>query len=161
MNFKNLAAAAALTLTALSASAATATPMTVEGPAEWSFTSLISGPTMMDWTFDPTDGFTYDTAGAAFSFSFIGNVAISGLTLDGKAFQKIGSTWLYNGVVDDSVHTVSVTTSGTGSGVYTGAVALSNATAVTPVPEPETYAMLLAGLGAVGFMSRRRKVSAV
>ncbi len=26
-----------------------------------------------------------------------------------------------------------------------------------PVPEPETYAMLLAGLGALGFMGRRRK----
>ena len=30
-------------------------------------------------------------------------------------------------------------------------------TAVSPVPEPETYAMLLAGLGLMGFMSRRRK----
>jgi PEP-CTERM motif len=28
---------------------------------------------------------------------------------------------------------------------------------VTAVPEPETYAMMLAGLGAIGFMSRRRK----
>lgn len=28
---------------------------------------------------------------------------------------------------------------------------------VTPVPEPETYALLLAGLGVVGFMARRRK----
>ena len=29
-----------------------------------------------------------------------------------------------------------------------------------PVPEPETYAMLLAGLGVVGFMARRRKAAA-
>ncbi|MEG1118645.1 MAG: FxDxF family PEP-CTERM protein, partial [Janthinobacterium sp.] len=28
---------------------------------------------------------------------------------------------------------------------------------VSAVPEPETYAMLLAGLGLVGFMARRRK----
>ena len=28
---------------------------------------------------------------------------------------------------------------------------------VAPVPEPETYALLLAGLGAVGFISRRRR----
>ncbi len=28
---------------------------------------------------------------------------------------------------------------------------------VTPVPEPETYALMLAGLGVVGFMARRRK----
>ena len=28
---------------------------------------------------------------------------------------------------------------------------------VTPVPEPETYALMMAGLAAVGFMSRRRK----
>jgi hypothetical protein len=29
---------------------------------------------------------------------------------------------------------------------------------VTAVPEPETYAMMLAGLGLVGFMARRRKI---
>ena len=28
---------------------------------------------------------------------------------------------------------------------------------LSPVPEPETYAMLLAGLGLMGFMTRRRK----
>lgn len=30
-------------------------------------------------------------------------------------------------------------------------------TAVTPVPEPESYAMLMAGLGVLGYMSRRRQ----
>jgi hypothetical protein len=29
--------------------------------------------------------------------------------------------------------------------------------ATAPIPEPETYAMLLAGLGFLGFMERRRK----
>jgi hypothetical protein len=29
--------------------------------------------------------------------------------------------------------------------------------AVTPVPEPETYAMMLAGLAALGFLARRRQ----
>ena len=28
----------------------------------------------------------------------------------------------------------------------------------TPVPEPETYAMLLAGLGLMGFIARRRRI---
>ena len=32
------------------------------------------------------------------------------------------------------------------------------AAAVTPVPEPETYALMLAGLGALGFVARRRKL---
>ena len=31
---------------------------------------------------------------------------------------------------------------------------------LTPIPEPETYAMLLAGLGLMGFVARRRKQSA-
>lgn len=32
---------------------------------------------------------------------------------------------------------------------------------VSAVPEPETYAMLLAGLGMIGFMARRRKNDSV
>ena len=46
---------------------------------------------------------------------------------------------------------VAGTVSGKSGGNYT-----LNA-AVTPVPEPETYALMLAGLGAVAFIARRRK----
>jgi hypothetical protein len=31
---------------------------------------------------------------------------------------------------------------------------------ITPVPEPEIYAMMAAGLGLMGFVARRRKQSA-
>jgi hypothetical protein len=45
-------------------------------------------------------------------------------------------------------------------GIYSeqfgGTAALDNFS-VTPVPEPETYAMFMAGLGLIGFIARRRK----
>jgi hypothetical protein len=37
--------------------------------------------------------------------------------------------------------------------------ALLDNVSVSAVPEPETYAMLLAGLGFVGFMARRKRRS--
>jgi hypothetical protein len=36
----------------------------------------------------------------------------------------------------------------------------SNVTFTAAVPEPETYAMMMAGLGMLGFIARRRKQSA-
>ena len=43
---------------------------------------------------------------------------------------------------------------GSGGGASYG---FSLRTEVTPVPEPSSYALLLAGLGAVGFIARRKK----
>ena len=48
--------------------------------------------------------------------------------------------------------------SGTNYGTQVGQVTFSS-TLISAVPEPETYAMLLAGLGLMRFMSRRRKFS--
>lgn len=52
------------------------------------------------------------------------------------------------------------------SGVCPGILGVIGGVVITdiitsPVPEPEAYAMLLAGLGLLGFMARRRKESAV
>jgi hypothetical protein len=41
-----------------------------------------------------------------------------------------------------------------------GYVAVDNIMVAAPVPEPETYAMMLAGLGLLGFAARRRKQKA-
>jgi hypothetical protein len=41
-----------------------------------------------------------------------------------------------------------------------GAFVQGESVPVTPVPEPETYAMLLAGLGVLGAVARRRKAQA-
>lgn len=43
-------------------------------------------------------------------------------------------------------------------GGYTGAIS-SSSTVAAPVPEPETYAMLMLGLAGVGFAARRRNKS--
>jgi hypothetical protein len=43
------------------------------------------------------------------------------------------------------------------SASFGGAVMLSP---MAPVPEPETYGMMLAGLGVLGFLARRRKPAA-
>ncbi len=48
---------------------------------------------------------------------------------------------------------------GSGFGIEApfAATFLSGGAAVSPIPEPETYAMLLAGLGLLGFAMRRRR----
>lgn len=50
-----------------------------------------------------------------------------------------------------ATYTLAVSGTSVGDSRYTTIVQLA------PVPEPETYAMLLAGLGVMGFVARRRK----
>jgi hypothetical protein len=58
-----------------------------------------------------------------------------------------------SGVLDSGHYSLKISGTGEGSsgGMYTWTMLAQ------PVPEPETYAMMLAGFGAIGFMARRRK----
>lgn len=82
----------------------------------------------------------------------VSNVTVSGVT--GLVFSGLS---FVGGAVPGSYslkiagHQISASDPGS----YGGTV-----TAVTTVPEPETYAMLLAGLGLMGFSARRRKNNA-
>ena len=85
------------------------------------------------------------------------DLKINGSTVESFADQAADNIW--------KTHTEAFTTLG-------GAVTFSFVTGhlapnvgalidnVTVVPEPETYALMLAGLGLVGFMARRRKLAA-
>ena len=79
---------------------------------------------------------TDSTAGSAYAFRFMGNYSTNAnfLTLIGEtSIDGLAARYKFDGVYTD----------------------------VTAVPEPETHAMLLAGLGLMGLIGRRRKQAAM
>ncbi len=101
---------------------------------------VISGlgvtPTLVDRGIAPGDNI---------GFSFLAGT-ISGLTFD-SINPGENSSYLV-------LYTASTTYSTSIASVIDGSVA--SAATFAPVPEPETYAMMLAGLGLMGFVARRR-----
>jgi len=58
-----------------------------------------------------------------------------------------------NGLLPLGTYTIVVT----GTGITGSTASYGGNVVATPVPEPETYAMMLAGLGAIGFLVARRR----
>ena len=155
-----LIAAAALLATSFAASAATYDLGTLSplGFDSWGDSSarLAAGTTIDDiWTFTLlADSTTSFLASQTFAVSS-GAISNFSAELLGNSFGASGDatsqTLTWGGVLaagSYSVHVTGLTT--VDRTTYVGSVS------ALPVPEPETYAMLLAGMGIVGAVARRK-----
>jgi hypothetical protein len=122
------------------------------------------------------DQFTFNVVGDNHSLdaivSSISRTAATGLDITGLGLYSSGGTLLTSGTMASSgvqdIWTLSADSLAVGSyylqvsgtmmsntsGSFGGSVMLN------PVPEPETYGMMLAGLGVVGMIARRRRQGA-
>jgi hypothetical protein len=149
--------------------------VTSSGPLSATTFSQVAGPTFADsFSFSlNARAATYDSAANSFNFiSFngifgitdintqlynaskvaIGNEASFSHTVPGSPWVLIGSSMGLTNLAAGS-YTLMVNGTSSGAGGYQTSIN------VTPVPEPGTYAMMLAGLGLMGFIARRRKQS--
>lgn len=106
------------------------------------------------------------------SASFFGSGATFGFNFSSfDTFDKFSFKWDPDSAIDGSYGATSLdfiggkVTAVTTAGIYSGTFQLvgtgpdvSAVLSPSPVPEPATYAMMLAGLGLMGFVARRRNV---
>ena len=138
MKLKSILAAVAFSAAAASSFAATET-VTYTGP-----------DTVLGMT-----GSLFDIGGS------LSNVLLDGLT---TGVNAVAPSYFYTFTVAGSDNSYVLSYTGTGTSSFswlttpsTGGGGLTVGPTVSAVPEPETYAMLLAGMGVVGAMARRRK----
>lgn len=163
MKFKSLAVASAIALTALSSQAAS-TDWAAHDALEIGSNFALSGSLFDTYSFT-LGSQSVVTSGAIVSFGNLVGAAYNLYSFGADGIMGTGDdvglgAWTFNSTA--ATHALTL---GAGSYFYTvsgGAMApaaysISSAVAAAPVPEPETYAMLAAGLGAIGFVVTRRR----
>ncbi len=92
--------------------------------------------------------------------AFAGNIlALTDISLNTGATIDCGRALARNGQVSLQMNTIDTGCSGilAGSNGLSGGLVPGGGTVVSPIPEPETYAMMLAGLGLMAIVGRRRQ----
>ncbi len=154
MKLKTLAAASALALTAVGAQAIS----TFDGGEHGSFKAAIESPA--NGGFFNTYAFTLSVASDV-TATFAGN-GITGFIglFNANSTPVAGTSWSVGGptfTTSDSFTLAAGSYFYAVSGLSTSGNYTLTSTAVAAVPEPETYALLGAGLGIVGFVASRRR----
>ena len=163
MKLKYLAAAAVMAVASTGSMAFTSSTFGGQhDPVESALGAYVVGTTFIDiFSFTLGLAATVDSTSAALGALTFGSYALWGAGTDTIAgnFDDLlvgGAALGAPGTLSFAVAAGSYYYKATGIASAPGA-AYSLASAITPVPEPETYAMMLAGLGALGFLARRRR----
>ncbi len=143
MKLKSIAAAVALAGASVSSFAST---FSFDGSDDLIFSFVVASASSIDAavTSSVINGYGFDITSVTFDGTPFTEASITsgGITADFFSYSA--------SLIGPGLHSIAVYGEPLGS-TYHGNVVL------TPVPEPETYALLLAGLGVGGFLMRRRR----
>lgn len=103
-------------------------------------------------------GWASDVGNIGSAFAFDGtHLTFTFDNLGGDYIQSSDSLGYFSQVVTGQEWQLYTSHSNGYSFAYINGNSLVTLTSISPVPEPETYAMLLIGLGLIGFIARRRE----